>query len=104
MSNITTNSLAKTVKLSKLGEDILGDQKLMSKVSSVLDLSDQNQELNTTQVNLFDGWRKNKITDLRTDTPPQNQTLYLQRRSNIIKAFPVSNNDLLLIDGIFEDN
>lgn len=104
MSKITSTSIAKVAKLSKLSLSQADDEVVINKINTILDLSDELQTLPTQDVNLFDGWRKNTIKDLRKDTPSLNQHQYQKTRTNIINLFPNSKDNLLVVEGIFENS
>jgi aspartyl/glutamyl-tRNA(Asn/Gln) amidotransferase C subunit len=106
MPKITTTQLTKVVKLSKLR--LTNDQKVQDKllgdVTSILELADDLQTVDTGQIQPMDGWRTNHIDDLREDEPDKDQTSYQRIRQNIIKGFPESQNNLLVLAGIFENS
>ncbi len=104
MSKINSSSIKKLTKLTKLRIPEESNAVIITKINSILDLSDDLQALNTEGVNLFDGWRKNSIDDLREDTLNQGGGIYEKQRQNIINLFPNSHNNLLIIEGIFEES
>lgn len=104
MSKINSSSVTKLTKLTKLTIPEESNAVIIAKINSILDLSDDLQALNTEGVNLFDGWRKNSINDLREDIPNQERVIYEKQRQNILNLFPTSHNNLLIIEGIFEES
>ena len=104
MPKITVGSLTKLTKLTKLAIPEKSNESIIVKINAILDLSDDLQALNTKGVDLFDGWRKNTIEDLREDIQDQDEASYQKKRQNIITLFPNSQNNLLVIDGIFEES
>lgn len=75
-----------------------------SQLNSIVSHVEELESVDTGNLQPTDGWRTNKIQDLRQDFPSPDQEQYQRVRDNIIAGFPNSQNNLLVIPGIFDNN
>lgn len=97
-------SVEKVAALARISKNLSQEEKQVYKneMESILKYVDelQNTDLNGISTVVTD--ITNTIDDLREDVPESGQN-YERVRQNIIKNFPNSNNNLLILPGIFEE-
>lgn len=102
LSHSVVKSIAKLARLYEDMDDALVEE-YRKELAGILDLADQLQQIDTQDINQFDGARTLTLEELRDDIPDESPK-YAQVRQNIINNFPQQQNNLLIIQGIFESD
>lgn len=102
-SHITPASVAKVANLARINSN--PDQEFITKFTAELDsILHYVDELKSAQVKVKPHLsRVRTVAQLRADVPDENSDQKEKRRQAIIKQFPNSQGDLLILSGIFND-
>ena len=94
-------SVRKTANLARLYAHASDDfvEKFQEELNSLLIYVDQLQEVKLTRV---ENSRVQNISNLRTDVPLEEGEAIVRKKENIIRNFPRSQGNLLILPGIFE--
>jgi aspartyl/glutamyl-tRNA(Asn/Gln) amidotransferase C subunit len=104
-TGLTSQTVQSIAKLARLYEDMSDElvEEYTTELSGILDLADQLQQIDTSSVDFLDGLRTITIEELREDIPSEGED-YDRVKQNIINNFPNQQNNLLVIQGIFESD
>ncbi len=103
MPNLTHKDVQKVAKLARLSNKLPTDElvKYTRELEAILEYTNILNEVDTTGVSSNSG-RTITIDELREDIPSNKDEQYQITRTKIIKLFPNSANNLLVLPGIFE--
>ena len=103
MPNLTHKDVQKVAKLARLSNKLPTDElvKYTRELEAILEYTNILNEVDTTGVSSNSG-RTITIDELREDVPSNKDEQYQITRTKIIKLFPNSANNLLVLPGIFE--
>lgn len=107
MAKITKEIIIKDALLAKLSNNQLTDleiEKFISELGSIIEHVEDMNNVDISGLQPTDGWRTNKIEDLRNDESEANHSSYSRIRLNIINNFPMKKGDLLQLKGIFNES
>jgi len=104
-TGLTPQVVKKIAHLARLYEDMEDSlvQEYLTELSGILDLANELQQVDTKSINHLDGARTITIDQLREDEPETGEE-YDRVKANIINNFPNHQNNLLVIQGIFESD
>ena len=101
---LSDTDVQKVAKLARLDE-ILTPEDLVLYLSELNQILSYVDQLSTAQTNtLKTRKRSNTVSSLRTDTTRRDTVQAARTRNAIVKQFPNSQGDLLILPGIFHDN
>lgn len=105
MFAVSDEDVKKILNLARLSEDPGQPliEKIKEQLNQFLEYAKDVQKVDVSSVDPFKGIRTVSLDELREDEIDVDQEKYARVRSNIINNFPKTQNNLLVIKGIFDN-